>query len=253
MARSDLPTARPAANGQPAGADGVALRITGLDAGYGKRGVLHGIDLSVHRGEVVAVLGHNGAGKTTLLRSILGLTSVTAGTVEVHGQPTQAGRPPGEVAMIPSERFVFPDLTIAENLALGARRARGHSGDAQRLALIEEMFPLLQERRTQRAGTLSGGQQRMVSLGMALLSAPRLLLLDEPSLGLAPALAQQVLTRVRQVVDDQGLTVVVLEQNVAAALTLADRATVLRGGRVIQEMPAQELAAMGAQRWWELF
>jgi len=222
-----------------------------LTAGYGKRRVLRDVDVSVQAGEVLAVLGHNGAGKTTLLRSILGLTQMTAGTIEFDGATTRSVRPPN-VAMIPSERFVFPDLTIAENLQLGGRTA-GRSEPGDRLALVEEMFPLLRERRGQRAGTLSGGQQRMVSLGMALLSAPRLLLLDEPSLGLAPALAQQVLEQVRHVVEQQKLAVIVLEQNVSAALTIADRATVLRSGRVIQEMSAHALAAMGAQRWWELF
>ena len=224
------------------------LHVEGLTAGYGKRQVLHAVDLSVGAGQVVAVLGHNGAGKTTLLRSVVGLTRITAGTVTVAG----AGRRRDGVAMVPSERFVFGELTVAENLRVGGRRL-ARSDYAERLGAVEELFPVLRERRSQRAGSLSGGQQRMVSLGMALLPDPRLLLLDEPSLGLAPALAQQVLAQVRRVVDERGLAVVVLEQNVAAALTLADRATVLRAGRVIREMPAVQLRNMGAEHWWELF
>ena len=224
------------------------LHVEGLTAGYGKRQVLHAVDLSVGAGQVVAVLGHNGAGKTTLLRSVVGLTRITAGTVTVAG----AGRRRDGVAMVPSERFVFGELSVAENLRVGGRRL-ARSDYAERLGAVEELFPVLRERRSQRAGSLSGGQQRMVSLGMALLPDPRLLLLDEPSLGLAPALAQQVLAQVRRVVDERGLAVVVLEQNVAAALTLADRATVLRAGRVIREMPAVQLRNMGAEHWWELF
>jgi branched-chain amino acid transport system ATP-binding protein len=155
------------------------------------------------------------------------------------------------MAMIPAERFVFPDLTVLENLRLGVRGLSAAEG-AQRIHAAYEDLPILRERAGQLAGTMSGGEQRMVSLSMALMRKPALLLLDEPSLGLSPAIAEQMMTRVRRLVT-QGVSVVLVEQNVPAALGVASRIYVLRSGRIILEEDAQAFTARGRENWWELF
>jgi branched-chain amino acid transport system ATP-binding protein len=232
------------------------LSVAGIDAGYGKKRVLHNVDLTVGRGEAIALLGHNGAGKTTLLQAVFGLQPIWKGRLSF------AGRPLGErhsaraavalgMAMIPAERFVFPDLTVLENLRLGVRGLSAAEG-AQRIHAAYEDLPILRERAGQLAGTMSGGEQRMVSLSMALMRKPALLLLDEPSLGLSPAVAEQMMTRVRRLVA-QGVSVVLVEQNVPAALSVASRIYVLRSGRIILAENAQAFAARGRENWWELF
>jgi branched-chain amino acid transport system ATP-binding protein len=233
------------------------LTVEGLSAGYGKKQVLHDIHLRVAHGEAVAVLGHNGAGKTTLLRAIFGLLPPRDGriTFEDHqairvstGVNIRRG-----MAMIPAERFVFADLSVADNLRLGALTLSGSRARKDRLDAAYDTFPLLRERSRQLAGTLSGGQQRLLSLAMALLTEPRLLLLDEPSLGLAPALAQSVLRQVKDLVAGRGMSVILLEQNVVSSLELASRVYVMRSGRIILEEGAQQLLDMGSQSWWQLF
>jgi branched-chain amino acid transport system ATP-binding protein len=159
----------------------------------------------------------------------------------------------GPAAMVPSERFVFPDLTVTENLELGrSRAAHGTSAD-ERMELVMSLFPLLEDRGGQLAGRLSGGQQRMVSIGMALLRAPDVLLLDEPSLGLAPVLVDEIFAKLRRVASDEGLTVVLVEQNVPAALRIADRVCVMRSGVIVARDDAAALLGEGASIWWELF
>lgn len=236
-------------------AAGPLLDVRGLTAGYGRKQVLHGVDLKVTAGEIVTLMGHNGAGKTTTIRSVLGALRPRAGTIRISGRDTT--RDPvrkvvaAGVAMIPSERFVFPDLTVHDNLLLGAANAPSGSDTAERLATVKELFPILQERSRQHAGSMSGGQQRMVSLGMALMARPRLLLLDEPSLGLAPSVVETIFGRLRDLADGERIGILLLEQNVKQALRIADRAYVMRSGQVILEEDADRMRLR--PDFWDLF
>jgi branched-chain amino acid transport system ATP-binding protein len=234
----------------------VLLEVEGLEAGYGKKTVLQGVGLRVHEGEVVAMLGHNGAGKSTTLKAILGLLPARGGHVRFAGQPWANGDPVENVrrgmALVPQGRGVFPDLTVIENLMLGAYTQRDAAATATRLREVMELFPILEERRAQRAGNLSGGQQQMVAVGMALMPRPRLMMMDEPSIGLAPVLVQKVLETARQINRRFGTAIILVEQNIKTALGVADRAYVMKSGRIVHERPAGELlAAQGS--WWELY
>ena len=234
----------------------VLLEVEGVESGYGKKTVLQGVSLRVHEGEVVTMLGHNGAGKSTTLKTILGLLPARAGQVRFGGQPWANGDPVENVrrgmALVPQGRGVFPDLTVIENLMLGAYTQRDAQSKATRLREVIDLFPMLEERRAQRAGTLSGGQQQMVAVGMALMPRPRLMMMDEPSIGLAPVLVQRVLETARQINRRFGTAIILVEQNIRTALGVADRAYIMKSGRVILEKPAAELlAAQGA--WWELY
>lgn len=234
----------------------VLLEVEGVESGYGKKTVLQGVALRVHEGEVVAMLGHNGAGKSTTLKTILGLLPARAGEVRFAGARWANGDPVGNVrrgmALVPQGRGVFPDLTVMENLMLGAYTQRDAAATATRLREVLELFPVLDERRAQRAGTLSGGQQQMVAVGMALMPRPRLMMMDEPSIGLAPVLVQKVLETARQINRRFGTAIILVEQNIKTALGVADRAYVMKSGRVVLEKPAAELlAARGS--WWELY
>lgn len=231
------------------------LQVTGLCAGYGPKQVVHGVDLAVRAGEVAALMGHNGAGKTTTIRAVLGSVAAREGTVcldgdDVTGKPVRHLVRAG-VGMIPSEGFVFADLTIHDNLMLGAANAPKGASTSERLAMVHDLFPLLADRSAEVAGTLSGGQQRMVSLGLALMARPRLLLLDEPSLGLAPAVVEMIFGRLRTLADEADLAIVLLEQNVRQALTIADTTYVMRTGRVILNETAEQTRAR--DDLWELF
>ena len=231
------------------------LRVRDLHAAYGPKEVLHGVDLDVSAGEIVALMGHNGAGKTTTIRTVLGALRAGSGSValdgrDMTGEPVRRLTRSG-VALIPSERFVFPDLSIRDNLLLGAANAPAGSDTAARLREVEELFPLLSERASQVAGQLSGGQQRMVSLGIALMAQPRLLLLDEPSLGLAPSVVETIFGRLRMLADTTGLGILLLEQNVKQALQIADRAYVMRSGRIILEESSEAMRLR--PDYWDLF
>jgi branched-chain amino acid transport system ATP-binding protein len=231
------------------------LRVSDLHAAYGTKEVLHGVDLHVGAGEIVALMGHNGAGKTTTIRTVLGALRARSGSIhldgdDVTGQPVRRLVRAG-VALIPSERFVFPDLSVRDNLLLGAANAPHGSDTTARLHEVETLFPLLAERSSQLAGQLSGGQQRMVSLGIALMAQPRLLLLDEPSLGLAPSIVETIFGRLRSLASTSGLGILLLEQNVKQALQVADRAYVMRSGRIILEESAEKMR-MRAD-YWDLF
>ena len=210
------------------------LEVEGLEAGYGKKTVLQGVSFRVDEGEVVALLGHNGAGKSTTLKTILGLLPARSGQVRFGGQVWANGDPAENVrrgiALVPQGRGVFPDLTVVENLALGAYTQADRAGIDRRMNEILELFPILAERRSQKAGTMSGGEQQMCAIGRALMSDPKLLLLDEPSAGLAPVVVQQVFELVRRI-RAGGLTVLIVEQIVQQVLKVVDRAYLLETGR----------------------
>jgi branched-chain amino acid transport system ATP-binding protein len=210
---------------------------------YGSIRALKGIDFLVREGEIVSLIGANGAGKTTTVKTISGLLPVTSGSIQLLGKSI-AGANPREivaagVSHCPEGRQIFPRMTVLENLELGAytRRKQTLSSDYDR---IYSYFPVLQERRSQLAGTLSGGEQQMLAMGRALMSRPRLLLLDEPSLGLAPLLVARIF-QIIQTINQQGVTVLLIEQNAFQALQIAHRGYVLETGHVNLSGPAQEL------------
>ena len=212
------------------------LRVAGLRAGYGKVQALHGIDFEIFPGEVVAILGANGAGKSTTFRAISGLMKPFAGEIRFRGEQV-GGRPADAIlragiAHCPEERHVWREMTVEENLRLGAYACRGAREVERRLAPVMDRFPRLRERRRQWAGTLSGGEQQMLAIGRALVSAPRLLLLDEPSLGLSPLMVAEVMQCVRAL-RDAGVAVLLVEQNVHHALDVVSRAYVFETGRIV--------------------
>jgi branched-chain amino acid transport system ATP-binding protein len=231
------------------------LALHGLQAGYGRKHVVFDVDMHVGEGEIVGMLGHNGSGKSTTIRTVLGINRALGGRIEFDGvDVTKSGsrhNVKAGMAMIPSERFVFADLTVRDNLLLGAENDPDPARKAKRMNMVHGLFPILAERAQQAAGTMSGGQQRMVSLGMALMASPKLLMLDEPSLGLAPALVRQIFDTVRRLADEEGLSVLLLEQNVGQALRIVDRVYVMRSGRVILEETVAQMKARDS--YWDLF
>jgi branched-chain amino acid transport system ATP-binding protein len=223
------------------------LRISGLAAHYGGIQALAGIDLEVSRGEIVALLGSNGAGKSTLLGCITSSApceasgSVTLEGAELLGRPTEAVIRAG-VVLVPEGRQLFGELTVLENLTMGAY-LRGRGADWRRdLERVFELFPLLRERRAQPAQTLSGGEQQMVAIGRALMAEPGLMLLDEPSLGLAPKLVREIFRLIREI-NRRGVTILLVEQNARQALRISNRAYVLEKGLVTMSGAAQSLAS----------
>lgn len=231
------------------------LDVRGLSAAYGKRSVLFDVSLNVRPGEIVAVLGHNGAGKTTLLRCIFGLMNPTAGSVRFSGgtitNRNYSRNVRDGISFTPAEAPVFRELTVRDNLSLGGFTVpRGPKKEA-RLEEVLSIFPILRERESQLAGTLSGGQQRMLAVGIALMTQPRLMLLDEPSLGLAPATVQQLLQQIHDLAERDRLAVILVEQNVRAALRVSDRAYFIRTGRVILEEEGS--TARARDSYWDLF
>ena len=212
------------------------LTIRGLTAGYGPVRVLHGIDLDVNEAEIVAMIGANGAGKSTLLKSVCGLVQPTAGSVRFRGREL-AGRPTrwivGQgIAQVPEGRRLFSEMTVRENLEMGAYLARDRGRVHQALDEVVGLFPVLAERMAQRAGSLSGGEQQMCALGRALVSRPALLLLDEPSMGLAPLLVSRVFDAIERINRD-GTTILLVEQNASMALSISHRGYVLQTGRIV--------------------
>jgi branched-chain amino acid transport system ATP-binding protein len=220
------------------------LELRGVDASYGKVRALHGVSLNVGPGEVIALIGANGAGKSTTLRVMSGLIAASAGDILLDGASIAGHRPDmivrSGIAHCPEERRIWPELTVHENLALGAYICSDRSEVKRRMEAVLERFPRLRERSLQFAGTLSGGEQQMLAIGRALMSAPRILLLDEPSLGLSPLIMQEVLAVIRQL-RDQGITIVLVEQNVHNALSVANRAYVFTTGRIVAEDSAAGL------------
>ncbi len=220
------------------------LEVRGLHVYYGEIHALKGISFRVGQGEIVTLLGNNGAGKTTTLRTLSGLLRPRAGEVLLDGAPLGGIAPHGIVLKgithVPEGRRIFNRLTVSENLEMGAY-TRSDSGIAEDMESVFVVFPRLKERRTQVAGTLSGGEQQMLAIGRALMAKPRLLLLDEPSMGLAPVLVEQIFETV-QTINRQGVTILLVEQNAAMALSIAERGYVLETGRLVLEGPARELA-----------
>jgi branched-chain amino acid transport system ATP-binding protein len=222
------------------------LRVESIDVFYGDVQVLYGLGLDVREGEIVTLLGSNGAGKTTTLRAISGLRKPRAGDIRFRGRslvelPASARAELG-LALVPEGRELWPQLTVRENLDLGAYHPRVRANAAKNLERVLTMFPRLRERSGQIAGSLSGGEQQMCAIGRALMSEPTLLMLDEPSLGLAPLLVDQVMRTIAEL-HSTGMTILLVEQNLRKALQIAQRGTVIETGRVRLEGTSAELAA----------
>jgi branched-chain amino acid transport system ATP-binding protein len=222
------------------------LELKDIDAGYGAFQALFGISMRVNAGEAVAVIGANGAGKTTLMRVISGMLPASSGTMTMEGANLRTTPAHGIVelgiAHVPESRRLFPALSVEDNLRLGAFIPSARAHFAERLDYVYGLFPRLNERRTQLAGTMSGGEQQMCAIARALMSKPKLILLDEPSMGLAPVIVQQVFELVRRI-RSEGYTVLIVEQNVSQVLKVADRAYLLEVGRIERSGSAAELAA----------
>ena len=222
------------------------LEVRGLDVFYGDARALSSVAIDVAEGEIVCIVGPNGAGKSTLVNTIAGLHRARGGRIVMEG--VDVTRVPGHrvcrhgLAIVPEGRRIFPEMTVGENLALGAYRPEARQGRATTLAWVHELFPRLRERSEQRAGSLSGGEQQMLAIGRALMASPRLLLMDEPSLGLAPVVVDEVF-RVIATINRAGVSVLLVEQNVQRALELANRGYLLAEGRIVLEGASGELLA----------
>jgi branched-chain amino acid transport system ATP-binding protein len=220
------------------------LEVREIDAHYGDLQALHGVSLSVDEGEAVTLVGSNGAGKTTTLRAIAGILPIARGAIAFEGKPlakVPAHQRPGlGIALVPEGRELWPQLTVLENLELGAFSRQARNQRAATLAWVFELFPRLRERTRQLAGSMSGGEQQMVAIARALMSRPRLLMMDEPSLGLAPVVVSQVFAAISRLHGD-GLTILLVEQNLKKALEVADRGYVVETGRIALSGSSGEL------------
>ena len=223
-----------------------SLKVENLDAGYGVVPVLRGISLEAEQGEVITVVGTNGAGKTTLMCAISGLIKPTAGKILINGRDVTAlpahDMPDLGLALVPEGGRLFPYMTVLENLELGAFTRRSRLTSKSRMDEVMDLFPILKERRGQLAGKLSGGERQMCAIARAVMSRPKLLLLDEPSVGLSPLMAEKVFDNVRELAIREGLTILLVEQKVEEALEIASRAYVLDQGRIVRSGPAHELS-----------
>ncbi len=224
----------------------IILETEQLVVGYGGRPVLEGIDVVLRSNEVLCLIGHNGAGKTTLLKTLFGLIPRQGGRILLDGKPLDfvaaSAMSRGGIALVPEGRGVFPGLSVAEifKVSLWAAKIPQHER-ADRIDWVMSILPMMREFYTRRAGTLSGGQQQMVSIGRALLSRPRCLLMDEPSIGLAPKLFQDLLSPIRELQQRTGMAILLVEQNVKEALKVSDRVIVMKSGRIIREALPSEL------------
>ena len=224
------------------------LEVTDLRVSYGGGvAAVQGVSLHVNDGEAVALVGANGAGKTTLLKALAGLLDVGGGEVLLGGQPITR-LPASErvrlgIALVPEGRRLFSRLRVRENLVLGTYTNKDRAHRARRLEFVFSLFPILKERSEQRAGTLSGGQQQMLAVGRALMLDPKVLMLDEPSLGLSPVLVDQIIEALQKLHHEQGMTILLVEQNVPAALETCERGYVLQTGRIVSHGTSAELLA----------
>jgi ABC-type branched-subunit amino acid transport system ATPase component len=231
----------------------MVLRLNGLEAGYGAKTVISGVSFALEPGQILAFLGHNGAGKTTTLRSVMGMLRPSAGEVLFDGNRIDrlsvADRVALGLRLLPEGRGIFPDLSVTENIeVVAARNVR--SGAMFEIPDVYKLFPVLEERRTTRAGSLSGGQQQMLALSLAILGSPRCLMLDEPSIGLAPNLVERMFQQVREVCKSHAMTSVLVEQNVAAAMKIADRVIIMNSGQIVFDGAPDEARA---SNFWHYF
>jgi branched-chain amino acid transport system ATP-binding protein len=221
------------------------LKLRNIHSYYGQIHALRGVSLEVRKGSICCLIGANGAGKSTTLMSISGIQRISSGGIDFQGKPIH-GRPPEEIVrrgivQVPEGRRIFPLLTVQENLTLGAYLRRDKAAVNKSLEQAYALFPILEERHKQVGGTLSGGEQQMLAIARALMSTPRLLLLDEPSLGLAPLIVEHIMGIIRQIREQQGVTILLVEQNAQAALELADYGYVIETGQVVLEDTAKHL------------
>jgi ABC-type branched-subunit amino acid transport system ATPase component len=241
-----------------ASADSTTLEVKDLRAGYGSYEVLHGVDLAVPVGGIVALLGHNGAGKSTLLKAIFGAVPVRSGSIRFLGQDATRAQPFEKVGrgmrLVPQEGNIFPRLTVEENLRLGglvhlADRRDGSTYMAKGMDSVYRLFPILFERRLAKAGVLSGGERQMLAIGIALMTSPRLILLDEPSSGLAPIMVQRLFETVLRISLGYGVAVLLVEQNVNEALRLAPTVYVMQEGRIVYRGPSADRERVIRHLW----
>jgi branched-chain amino acid transport system ATP-binding protein len=231
----------------------MVLRLEALEAGYGAKTVISAVSFALKPGQILAFLGHNGAGKTTTLRSVMGMLRPSAGEVLFDGRSigrlSVAERVALGLRLLPEGRGIFPDLSVAENIDVVAARnvSKGAMFD---IPDVYKLFPVMQERRTTRAGSLSGGQQQMLALSLAILGTPRCLMLDEPSIGLAPNLVERMFQTVREVCKSHAMTAVLVEQNVAAAMKIADRVIIMNSGQIVFDGGPEEARA---SNFWHYF
>jgi len=221
------------------------LSLSGIESGYGTVPVLHQVSLSLQAGKVAALLGANGAGKTTTMRTIMGFVRASAGEITLDGR-TVSGFPTERIvrlglSLVPERRELFPQMTVAENLEIGAYTRRDWKGIREDVRRMEEYFPALGQRMAQLAGTLSGGEQQMLAIARALMARPRVLLLDEPSLGLSPRIVDEIFVIIGRL-NREGIAILLVEQNAAMALTTADYVYLLEQGRVVYEGPPEQFA-----------
>jgi branched-chain amino acid transport system ATP-binding protein len=222
------------------------LLVDNITVGYGKAIVLHRVNLQVAKGSIVALLGSNGSGKTTLIRTILGLVKPLEGKIAFDGREIQGVEPHRMneigISVAPEGRRIFPEMTVVENLRMGCFRETRREIIRERMEEVFRLFPRLPERSAQLGGTLSGGEQEMLSLGRALMAQPRLLILDEPSLGLQPNLVEKMFEMIQQIKEERGTTILLAEQNARKTLEIADSGYVLQSGRIIASGQAGEIA-----------
>ncbi len=232
------------------------LDVKGLNAGYRNAQILFDISLSVGAGEIVGLIGHNGAGKSTFLKALMGLIRPTGGGIVYDGEEVTFASP-GEkldrgIFHMPQENYLFRELSVKDNLELSFLRKKGGGADFdKRLGEVFRFFPILKERLGQESGTLSGGERRMLGIAMGLLRHPRLLLIDEPSAGLSPRIFQDVLSVIRNINENLGTAILLVEQNVKAAFKLSNRVYVMKSGRIFFEETGAEL--LKRDEWWDLF
>jgi branched-chain amino acid transport system ATP-binding protein len=222
----------------------LSLQIMSIKSGYGKKEVLHNVTLTINKKEIVALIGHNGAGKTTLLKSVYGLVNVFEGRILYKGKIITNIRPDKilktGIVYVPQERNVFPGLSVLENLQISDHMNAGSSSFNSRFEKASDLFPIIKERIKQKAGTLSGGEQKMLALSMAFIVGPELILLDEPSLGLSPNNIAKIMEKLKFLCKSMGISILLVEQNIRQSLRIADRAYVLKGGVIVHEFSRTE-------------